>query len=130
MIAAIGVGGFVFHLSSQANAPGIGTEELELEVPKGANARSVGTLLEKSGLISDHLVWRYVVWKRGGLALKAGKFKLSRALSPMELATALEKPPLALPRFTTYEVWHERRRNDPAHAWLRKTIAECVNIEA
>ena len=109
VIAAIGVGGFVFHLSSQASAPGTGREELELEVPKGANARSVGTLLEKSGLISDHLVWRYVVWKRGGLALKAGKFKLSRALSPMELAAALEKPPLAEDEaFVVVEGWRIR----------------------
>ena len=45
-------------------------EELELEVPRGANARSVGTLLQKSGLVTDTLVFRYVVWKRGGLALK------------------------------------------------------------
>src|SRR4051794_6479546 len=109
LVAGLGVGGYAFNLNSQATSPGTGTEELELEVPKGANARSVGTLLEKSGLISDHLVWRYVVWKRGGLALKAGKFKLSRALSPMELAAALEKPPLAEDEpFVVVEGWRIR----------------------
>jgi DNA-binding transcriptional LysR family regulator len=36
----------------------------------------------------------------------------------------IRRPPLMLPGFTTYQVWHERRRNDPAHAWLRKTLAE------
>lgn len=37
---------------------------------------------------------------------------------------AIRRPPLMLPGFTTYQVWHERRRHDPAHAWLRKTLAE------
>ena len=96
-------------MNSQATAPGAGTEELELEVPKGANARSVGVLLQKTGLIGDTTVFRYVVWKRGGLALKAGKFKLSRQLSPMELATALEKPPLAEDEaFVVVEGWRIR----------------------
>lgn len=36
---------------------------------------------------------------------------------------AMRKLPFALAGFTTYQVWHERRRQDPAHAWLRKTIA-------
>lgn len=109
LVAALGVGGFVFQLDSQARAPGAGTGELELEVPRGANARSVGVLLQKTGLLGDTTVFRYVVWKRGGLALKAGKFKLSRSLSPMELATALEKPPLAEDEpFVVVEGWRIR----------------------
>lgn len=47
------------------------------------------------------------------------------AMTPLEI----RKPPLALPGFTMYQVWHERRRKDPAHAWLRKTILDCVSIE-
>ncbi len=109
LLAALGVGGFVFRLHSQATAPGPGGEDVELEVPKGANARSVGVLLEKQGLVPDTTVFRYVVWKRGGLSLKAGKFKLSRALSPMELAAALEKPPLAEDEpFVVVEGWRIR----------------------
>lgn len=34
------------------------------------------------------------------------------------------EPPLPLRGFSTYQVWHERRRTDPAHAWLRSLIAE------
>ncbi len=109
LVAALGVGGFVFQLSNQASAPGLGTEEIELEVPRGANARSVGAQLQKVGLIGDTFLFRFVVWKRGGLALKAGKFKLSRALSPMELAAALEKPPLAEDEpFVVVEGWRLR----------------------
>ena len=109
LAAAIGVGGFLFQLNAQATAPGQGTEELDLEVPRGANARSVGLQLQKTGLIGDTTVFRFVVWKRGGLALKAGKFKLSRALSPMALAAALEKPPLAEDEpFVVVEGWRIR----------------------
>lgn len=34
------------------------------------------------------------------------------------------EPPVALPRFSLYQVWHESRQQDPAHAWLRGILAE------
>ncbi|MFT3711033.1 MAG: endolytic transglycosylase MltG [Archangium sp.] len=109
LLVGIGAGGYYVKLDSAANAPGSGSAEIEFEVPKGATARGVGTLLEKNGLIESHTVWRYVVWKRGGVSLKAGKFKLSQALSPMDLAAALEKPPLAEDEpFAVLEGWRIR----------------------
>lgn len=108
-VVALGAGGYVFQLDSQAHAPGPGNGDIEFEVPKGANARSVGQQMQKVGLIKDPIVFRYVVWKRGGLALKAGKFKLASSLSPLELAAALEKPPLAEDEpFVVVEGWRLR----------------------
>ena len=95
VLGALAAGGFYLRLESKARAPGAGSGDAEFEVPKGSNARSVAVQLEKAKLIDDTLVFRYVVWKRGGLALKAGKFSLSRQASPMELATALETAPIA-----------------------------------
>ena len=109
LLVGLAGGGYSFHLNSEANAPGPGGGDLELEVPKGANARSVGVLMQKVGLLTDTTVFRFVVWKRGGLSLKAGKFNLSRSLSPMELAAALEKPPLAEDEpFVVVEGWRLR----------------------
>lgn len=109
VLAALGVGGYVFRLDSMAVAPGPGVEEVEFEVPRGANARSVGVQLQKLALVPDPTVFRYVVWKRGGLALKAGKFRLARSLSPMDVAAALEKPPLAEDEaFVVLEGWRLR----------------------
>jgi DNA-binding transcriptional LysR family regulator len=34
------------------------------------------------------------------------------------------EPPFAVPAFTMFQVWHERRRGDPAHAWLRGLLAQ------
>ena len=34
------------------------------------------------------------------------------------------RPPLAIPRFDLHMVWHTRRDHDPAHAWLRRVLAE------
>ena len=109
LLGALGVGGFYFRMHSLSIAPGPGGTDVELEVPRGANARSVGVLLRQQGLVPDTTVFRFVVWQRGGLSLKAGKFKLSRSLSPMELATALEKPPLAEDEpFVVVEGWRLR----------------------
>lgn len=109
LLGGLAVGGFFFRLNAQATAPGLGGGDLELEVPRGANARSVGVQLQKVGLLADTTVFRFVVWKRGGLSLKAGKFTLSRSLSPLELAAALEKPPLAEDEpFVVVEGWRIR----------------------
>ncbi|MEW2395476.1 LysR family transcriptional regulator [Streptomyces sp. NPDC046862] len=50
-----------------------------------------------------------------------------RAVGPMQRHRALRKfkPPLDLPRFSYQQAWHVRRVNDPAHRWLRETIAAC-----
>jgi DNA-binding transcriptional LysR family regulator len=36
----------------------------------------------------------------------------------------LLEPPLEIPGFDLHQLWHERLHEDPAHAWLRRTIAE------
>lgn len=109
VVALLGGGGFFLSLDARANAPGKGEGEVELEVPKGSNARAVGAQLQKAGLLENTTVFRYVVWRRGGLALKAGKFKLKRTLSPFELAAALEQPPLAEDEpFIVVEGWRIR----------------------
>ncbi|MFP2898591.1 LysR family transcriptional regulator [Corallococcus sp. 4LFB] len=36
----------------------------------------------------------------------------------------LLRPPLELASFTVSQLWHERMQHDPAHAWLRKAIAD------
>lgn len=35
-------------------------------------------------------------------------------------------PPLDLGRFTIHLLWHERRRDDPEHAWLRATLTSAI----
>ena len=109
VLAVAAGGGFWWWLDSRAAAPLLASGEVELEVPKGANARTVAAQLEQAGLLEDTLVFRYAVWKRGGLKLKAGKFKLQKSLSPLDLAAALETPPLAEDEpFVVVEGWRIR----------------------
>lgn len=108
-LAGLAVGGFAFSLDSRARAAGEPGADVELDVPKGANARTVAAQLEKAELIEDTLVFRYVVWRRGGLSLKAGHFKFPHTASPFELATLLETPPLAEDEpFVVVEGWRLR----------------------
>jgi DNA-binding transcriptional LysR family regulator len=51
---------------------------------------------------------------------------------PQRLASTLERSlglvvmpvPLDLQGYTLAQMWHDRTHADPAHAWLRRTIAE------
>jgi UPF0755 protein len=95
LLVALAGGGYLFSLETRAHAPGPEGDAIDFEVPKGANARSVAAQLERVGLIDDPTVFRYTVWRRGGLSLKAGKFHLQRPIAPFELALALESSPMA-----------------------------------
>jgi DNA-binding transcriptional LysR family regulator len=33
------------------------------------------------------------------------------------------EPPGPIPKKTLWQIWHERRRHDPAHTWLRELVA-------
>ncbi|MBM4366364.1 MAG: LysR family transcriptional regulator, partial [Deltaproteobacteria bacterium] len=44
------------------------------------------------------------------------------ALAPLRVCD----PPLALPAFRTFMVWHERSDHDPAHRWLREAVVSAA----
>jgi UPF0755 protein len=68
--------------------------EVLFVVKKGVTARALGQELQSQGLIEDARLWRYHLWRRGGLSAKAGRFKLHASQSIAQLATELEGPPL------------------------------------
>ncbi|HEY0840287.1 MAG TPA: endolytic transglycosylase MltG, partial [Vulgatibacter sp.] len=75
----------------------------------GATGQSLGRLLEKEGLISDHRVWRWHLWRRGGLAAKAGRHALSPGIDLATIASTLEKAPLPEDEpFVMIEGWRLR----------------------
>ena len=60
--------------------------EVIFEVPKGTNARSLGPLLEKAGLVeSGEDFTFYVKLSKEGSCIKAGKFSLKPSMSASEL---------------------------------------------
>lgn len=77
------------------------------EVPKGANARSIGPKLEEAGLIGDARYWRaYLKLRDAGGCLKAGRFELSRSQSMPEIMATLCGVPLSdAVAFTVVEGW-------------------------
>jgi DNA-binding transcriptional LysR family regulator len=36
-------------------------------------------------------------------------------------------PPFDIPSFAFRQIWHQRRENDPAHIWLRQTVARLLS---
>jgi UPF0755 protein len=68
--------------------------EVIFVVKKGSAARTLGPELQSQGLIDDARLWRFHLWRRGGLALKAGRFKLSASMSIADIAKTLEGSPL------------------------------------
>ncbi|MBN1205533.1 MAG: endolytic transglycosylase MltG [Myxococcaceae bacterium] len=95
-LAGVAAGGAFLWAESGAKTPKIvgDAPELEFVVKKGTSARALGRELQAQGLIDDTRLWRFHLWRRGGMSPKAGRFKLRASMSIVELARVLEGPPL------------------------------------
>src|SRR5690606_7942335 len=80
-------------------------------------------------LIRAEWMWRYHLWRRGGLAAKAGRFEVGPGRSIPEIASALEGTPLPedVP-FVVVEGWR-LRDTDAARPW-RVPVAPGAYSEA
>lgn len=108
--AGAGVGAFMWAEGQVrgAMAPP-GAPAVEFTVPKGVSGRGLGAQLEAQGLIRSARLWSWMLYRRGRLALKAGRHSLSPSMTMEELATALESNPLAEDRpFVVIEGWRLR----------------------
>lgn len=95
---------------------------VEFTVPKGSSGRSLGPLLDEAGLLEDARLWRWHLWRRGGLSAKAGRFALSPGMSIEELAKALEGAPLPEDKpFAMIEGWRIRDTDAAlaAQGWIK-----------
>jgi UPF0755 protein len=96
VLAGVAAGGAFLWAENGTKTPKVAGEapEIEFVVKKGMSARGLGPELQSAGLIDDTRLWRFHLWRRGGMALKAGRFKLRASMSIAELAKTLEGPPL------------------------------------
>ncbi|NPC75064.1 endolytic transglycosylase MltG [Corallococcus sp. AB004] len=96
VLAVAGAGGVFMHFQNATTAPHAAADPApkEFVVKKGASARSLGQQLQAQGFLENPAVWRFHLWRRGSLNVKAGRFMLSPTSSVAELANALEGQPL------------------------------------
>ncbi|XXF77955.1 endolytic transglycosylase MltG [Myxococcaceae bacterium GXIMD 01537] len=86
-----------------------GAPTVEFTVAKGVTGRGLGPQLAAQGLIRDARMWRWLLWRRGAFAPKAGRHAVSPSMTMEELAAALEANPLPedVP-FSVIEGWRLR----------------------
>ncbi|WP_394826265.1 LysR family transcriptional regulator [Pendulispora albinea] len=96
--------------------------------PRGDRGSIVDTALQKVGRrrrvaieIPHFLVAPYVVQETDVVLTLAER--VAKTFVP-SLNLVMVKPPLELPGFTMTMLWHEHKRMDLAHAWLRARIIE------
>lgn len=81
-------------------------EPFVFEVPKGASASSLAPAVVEAGLFAREWEWKLFVKLQDASCIKAGRFEVSRAMSPIELLETLCGTPLSddVP-FTVVEGW-------------------------
>lgn len=114
-------GGLVLYLERAVDRPGQQEGTVVFTVPRGMHAIAVGHQLTMEGFAGDELAWRYLIKSRGGLELKAGRFKLDRSASMRQLADSLELSPMPEDvAFKVLEGWRLRDTDDAlaARGWI------------
>ena len=88
--------------------------EFIFTVPKGANARKLGSPLQKEGIIDDADDFvTYIKLSKEGSCIKAGKFSLRRSMTPKQLLETMCGTPLANDKaFTILEGWRVKEIDD------------------
>ncbi len=97
LLAAAGAAGTYVWAERQVQraAAEPGAPTVEFTVQKGTSGRGLGPRLAAQGLIRDARLWRWMLFRRGQFAPKAGRHDLSPSMTMAELATALEQNPKA-----------------------------------
>jgi UPF0755 protein len=96
VLAAAGAGGAFVWAEGQVQqaAAGPGAPTVEFIVQKGVTGRGLGPQLASQGLIQDARIWRWMLFRRGQFAPKAGRHAVSPSMTVAEIATALEGNPI------------------------------------
>jgi DNA-binding transcriptional LysR family regulator len=96
--------------------------------PRGARGGAVDDWLARHGKtrhvtlrVADFLVAPLVVAETDLLLTVPSRVARVFARSH---GLALLEPPGEFPRFSIWQIWHQRRRQEPAHAWLRGMVSQ------
>ncbi len=81
-------------------------QEVEFSIPSGASVTSVAISLEDSGLVSNWQAFRYyLIYKGLDTQIKAGNFKLSTSMTPIEISDSIQSTYSAEVSFYIYPGW-------------------------
>ena len=74
---------------------------VDFEIPLGTGSSEITAQLFERGLVTDRLAFAWVLVKEGGSSnLQAGTHVLNRTMSPRQVATALQAPPVPVAQKT------------------------------
>jgi len=96
LVVAGGLGGLVYLRSLGVNSTSDPGKKIEVVIPSGSTARSIGALLEKEGVIESAFGFRVAAYLEGGAEdVQAGRYEIATGLSANDaLAVLLEDGPI------------------------------------
>lgn len=94
---------------------------------RDAERQLVDTLpKENVHIVTSSFFAALVAVQKSKLILTAPRQVISEAAA--RLGVALTDPPLSFSGFDVRQYWHSREHNDPAHKWLRQTVAKSMGM--
>ena len=94
VLVALAAGGAAYYLYQQSLQPykGYDAAEVFVDIPKGANPRTIGERLVDAGVVRDHMTFRAAVMASGHAGgLKAGEYRFDHPMTADEVVTKIAK---------------------------------------
>src|SRR5215813_12498768 len=85
MVLALAAGAFGYVTVLRVNQPFRGFEGSEqfVDIPSGANTRTIGDMLIAKGVVRDQITYRLALWRSGEARhLQAGEYRFDHPMTP------------------------------------------------
>lgn len=116
------IGGITFYYISMMNPTSETSQEVEVTIPAGSTASTIGTILAQNDLIKSEFIFKVYTKLNNVTNLKAGDYELDKNMGVTQIVEALEKGPDASKK--TINVTFLEGKN---MRWIAKKIAESTN---
>ncbi|RSL34430.1 endolytic transglycosylase MltG [Salibacterium salarium] len=91
VIAAVGIGGYVYISSALDPVDEESDETKNIEIPIGSNAAAIGEILEEEEVIKNGTIFQYYVRYKNESGFQAGEYELSPSMNIDEIIQELKE---------------------------------------
>jgi UPF0755 protein len=101
VVAAVAAAAAVIYERAAEPFKGYEATEQYVDLPPGANTRSIGDRLVQAGVVRDALTFRVALWRSGvARQLKAGEYRFDRPLSALDVVAKIARGEVYLSAIT------------------------------
>ena len=122
LLVLASIGGATFYYINMMNPTSETSQNVNITIPSGSTASSIGTILEQNDLIKSEFIFKLYTKLNNVTDMKAGDYELNKNMGVVKIVELLKKGPDASKK--TIDITFLEGKN---MRWVAKKIAESTN---